>query len=305
MNLPNFLVVGAAKCGTTSLYHYLKQHPEVYMPDKIKETFFFSETHQEKFSGPGNFYASLGIKTLEDYQSLFVNSTGEQAIGEACVAYLYYYDIAIDRILQILGNQVKIIIVLRNPLDRAYSNYLHHVRDNLEPLSFPQAIEATQQRLTAGWWWGFDYLGASLYYLGVKAYLNAFGSSQVSILLYDDLAKNPSVMLAKLFEFLEVSITFRPDVSTWHNVSVIPRSKTLHRILSQPHPTIAKLKKVLPSPFHRQALTKLKNLNSLYSPRLSCSRRKELLPFVQKDIVKLQELIEQDLSLWMDCSASS
>jgi hypothetical protein len=218
MTFPNFLIVGAAKAGTTSLYHYLKQHPAIYMPLEVKETFFFSGLTKAQFPGVGNEYGNSAVSELTAYENLFASVTHEVAIGEACVAYLYYYETAIDRILQILGSNTKIIICLRDPLDRAYSNYLHHVRDNLEPLSFLQAIQAQNSRREAGWWWGFDYLPVSFYFPQVKAYLDTFGRTQTLILRYDDLVQDPRAVLKTIFTFLEVDPTFAPDISIKHNV---------------------------------------------------------------------------------------
>lgn len=301
MKLPNFLIVGAAKCGTTSLYHYLKQHPAIYMPAHIKETFFLSQTTQAMFPGPGNFYATLAIQTLDNYQKLFTDIRDEKAIGEACVAYLFYYEIAINRILQLLGKDVKIIICLRDPSDRAYSNYLHHVKDNIEPLSFLEAIEAENWRREAGWWWGFEYVTASLYCRQVQAYLDAFGQEKVLIILYDDLVQKPIQVLTNIFEFLEINAQFMPDISTKYNISVVPRNKFLREFLTQSNPIRSTLKRILPGNIYWRLVTKLLTLNSRESPKLSKAQRRRLIPKFRKDILKLQDLIQIDLSHWLRC----
>ncbi|NBC16502.1 MAG: sulfotransferase, partial [Bacteroidetes bacterium] len=124
---PTFLIVGAAKAGTTSLYRYLRQHPDVYMPASIKETFFFSRASVTEASGPGRRYGTQAVTSWSDYADLFADANAQPARGEACTAYLYFYDEAIPEIRKYLGAGVRIVIILRDPVERAYSNYMHHV----------------------------------------------------------------------------------------------------------------------------------------------------------------------------------
>ena len=103
MALPNFLIVGAAKSGTTSLYHYLRQHPQVFMPEQIKETLFFCGLTARHFPGPGGHYADRAVETWEAYKQFFGDAGACIARGEACVAYLYFHRASIARILEHLG----------------------------------------------------------------------------------------------------------------------------------------------------------------------------------------------------------
>ena len=132
MKKPNFLIVGAAKSGTTSLFHYLKQHPEVFMPDLKEPQFLVCE----KIKGRLHKY----IDSAAEYYELFEKST-EKCAGEASVFYLYYFEEAIKNIKKELGSDVKIIIVLREPVSRAISAYEHVLRNNpKEKLSFKEAL---------------------------------------------------------------------------------------------------------------------------------------------------------------------
>jgi hypothetical protein len=302
MTLPNFLVVGAAKSGTTSLYYYLKQHPEIYMPDNIKETFFFSSITAEQFSGPGNKYARTAITSLQDYEKLFELAGSRKAIGEACVAYLYYYQTSIEKILKLLGREIKIIIALRNPVDRAYSNYLHHLRENWEPLSFVEATteKVQNQRKQDGWWWGFEYLPVSFYYEQVKAYIDIFGKERVLVILHDDLVSDAQVAIEKIFRFLAVDPSFIPDTTIRHNVSLVPRNKKIHSLLSKPNFYNTALRKVLPKKFYKELFEELKNRNLIKPPKLSMEDRIKLMPVFREDIFKLQDLIQRDLSSWSE-----
>ena len=96
--LPKFLVVGAAKAGTTAIHHYLGQHPEIFVPREFKESFFFAEISDASFPGPGHAYAHGAITALNHYRALFEEAKTGDAVGEVCVAYLYFHEVAIPRI---------------------------------------------------------------------------------------------------------------------------------------------------------------------------------------------------------------
>jgi hypothetical protein len=145
-NLPNFLIVGAAKSGTSALHNYLNQHPDVFMPSyntegiNIKEPqFFVKQMVMNRIHS--------GVWDWESYKDLFKQAQNYQAIGEASVFYLYYFEEAIKNIKQYLTNEVKIIIILRNPINRAFSAHQHVSRSIKENLSFEDAISLEEKRL--------------------------------------------------------------------------------------------------------------------------------------------------------------
>ena len=173
--LPNFLIVGAAKSGTSSLHNYLNQHPDIFMPTfnkngvNVKEPqFFVKEKVMDRIHS--------GVWDWENYIDLFKQAESHQAIGEASVFYLYYYEEAIKNIKRYLNNEIKIIIILRNPIDRAFSAYTHVSRSVKENLSFEEAIELEDKRLIK------DkkltpmvrYKDMGLYYKMVNAFLKSF-----------------------------------------------------------------------------------------------------------------------------------
>ncbi|HMB89289.1 MAG TPA: sulfotransferase [Rhodothermales bacterium] len=298
MTTPNFLIVGAAKAGTTSLYHYLRQHPDVFMPEALKESFFLSGLSPTQFVGPGRQYGSRMITTWEAYQDLFAGSADCPARGEACVAYLYFTDETIASIRQWLGRDVRIIISLRDPVGRAYSNYLHHVGDGIEPLPFEEAVEASGWRRKAGWWWGFDYLEVGFYYRQVKAYLDAFGAEQVLILLHGDLEADVQGTLSRIFRFLGVEATFVPDVLLRHNVTGLPRSEWIHSIMAGTGRVRNIFKNLLPIQMRRR-LKHLYIQKGLARPPLAPEMRRRLIETYKSDVQRLQALIERDLSRWL------
>lgn len=152
MRLPNLLVIGAAKAGTTAIYDYLGMHPQVYM-SRLKETNFFAlEGSPLNFSGPGDhdYINKYSITCLDQYCQQFQGVTGETIVGEASPLYLYNAE-APQRIRHYTPD-VKLIAVLRHPVDRAYSAFLHTIRDDREPLhDFALALQAEESRIQSGW----------------------------------------------------------------------------------------------------------------------------------------------------------
>jgi len=203
-NLPNFLIVGAAKCGTTSLHNYLNQHPDIFMPSynnqgmKVKEPrFLIKDVVQNRLHN--------GVWNWEEYQSLFHRVKAEKAIGESTVLYLYYYKHAIENIKKYLGEDIKIIIMLRNPIDRAFSAYTHVARSVKENLTFEEALSLESRRLENDLTLTpmVRYKDMGLYFRMVQAYMQAF--SKVKIIFYDEFKENTADVVNGCFEFLGVS----------------------------------------------------------------------------------------------------
>src|ERR1700676_2967624 len=200
--MPNFFIVGAARSGTTSLHHYLRQHSEIYMAPN-KETHYFSVNQFPScFQGPGDDILNREIIRDEDqYSQLFANTGGKKAIGEASAFYLCFNGTA-ERIAHAVPD-AKIIIILREPVARAYSAYMYLVRDGRETVRFEEGLRLEEERKQKDFepmWW---YKELSLYYKQVKRYLDVFGTQQVKVLLYDELFTNPKSVLRELFIFLE------------------------------------------------------------------------------------------------------
>ena len=230
--LPNFLIVGAPKSGTSSLHYYLKQHPEIYM-SPVKEPRFITAQFI-KFPLKGirdDRLEKIIVKSFDEYKKLFSKVKNEKAIGEASIDNLYFYENAIKYIKKYLG-EVRIIIILRNPIDRAFSAYQMFVRNLREPLSFEDALKAEQERKNNNWAFGWHYLSVGFYYKQVKAYLENF--SQVKVYLFDDLKTDALGVAKDIFMFLKVNMSFAPDVSHIYNISGIPKNRFIHNFLFRP-----------------------------------------------------------------------
>src|SRR5918995_399458 len=236
MTMPNFLIIGAMKSGTTALYYYLEQHPEIYM-SPVKEPNFFSSQEQGS--------AADAVTHIGTYQYLFRGASGEKAIGEASHSYLYEPRAAAE--IRRYVPEAKLIAILRNPIDRAYSHFLHMVRSGTEPLdNFAQALREEEVGIHKERTFQ-DYVGRGLYYDQLKRYFETFPREQVRIYLYEDLSGAPISTVQDAFRFLEVDDSFVPDVSLRRNVSGYPKYKTLDAVLRRPSLVKQALKLYLPA----------------------------------------------------------
>jgi hypothetical protein len=292
MTMPNFLIIGAMKSGTTALYYYLEQHPEIYM-SPVKEPNFFSSQEQEN--------AADAVTNIGTYQDLFRGGSGKKALGEASHSYLYEPRAAAE--IKRYVPEAKLIAILRNPIDRAYSHFLHMVRSGTEPLDdFAQALREEEVRIHKERTFQ-DYIGRGLYYNQLKRYFGTFPQEQVRVYLYEDLSGAPISTVQDAFRFLKVDDSFVPDVSLRRNVSGQPKYKTLDGLLRRQSRIKHAAKIYLPARM-RWRLSKtfddLKTRNLAEPPPVQSKVRRHLIGVYREDILKVQELIHRDLSGWLE-----
>lgn len=300
-NLPNFLIVGAAKSGTTSLYYYLKKHPEIYM-SPVKEPHFLVY-HALEFPHrgvhDGTFDENI-VKDFTEYRSLFSNVKAEKKIGEASTAYLYYYKNAIPKIKKILGD-IKTLIILRNPIDRAYSAYIMAIKGQTEFLSFEDALAKEEKRMENNWAPYYYYTDFGFYYKQVKVYLENF--SQVKVCLFDDLKEDTVGFLKDVYNFLDVDSTFVPNnLGKIYNVSGIAKYRIIHHVLTKPNPVKFMSKmilKVLLGEDRKTAIGADIRRYFFRKPKMKAETRQYLIRLYREDILALQDLINRDLSHWL------
>ena len=304
MTLPNFLIIGAMKSGTTSLYHYLKQHPQIYMSSVKEPNFFALEGSNLDFNGAEGreqiqrWAKRESITNIEEYRALFRRAANETAIGEASPLYLYSPE-APYRIRYYVP-EAKLIAVLRNPIDRAYSAFLYMSRDGREPLSeFSQALQAEEGRMRDDWEWIWHYRHSGFYYTQLKRYFDVFDRNQIRVYLYEDLRVGLSGVVQDIFRFLEVDDSFVPDTSLRHNQSGIPKSGFLPRLMFRRNPIKAVLRPLFPQVLRRRIAESLKSQYLVEAPPLAPEVRRELLEAYRDDILKLESLIGRDLSGWL------
>ena len=188
MTTPNFLILGAPKAGTTALYAYLSQHPQVYMSPHKEPNFFAFEGAPPRYTGPGD---SSGINRssvtrLDAYLALFAGANGEAAVGEASPLYLQFPDAA-HRIHHHVPD-AKLIAILRNPVERAYSDFLYRRKNGNEPSDDPLvAFQSEDERLARGWSPYFGYLQKGRYADHLERYFSLFSRDQITVFLFEDL----------------------------------------------------------------------------------------------------------------------
>ncbi|NEP20385.1 MAG: sulfotransferase domain-containing protein [Leptolyngbya sp. SIO4C1] len=294
MVLPNFLIIGAAKAGTTSIAQYMKQHPQIYI-SPVKEPYFFSfEGQTPNFQGPGDSDTfSYAVTRLADYEHLFDKVNGETAIGEASVSYLHIPETA-ERISQHLS-QVKILVILRDPAERAYAHFMHQIRDGHEStIDFSEALQVEDQRIQDNWMFPWHYKRNGFYFEQLSTYLSIFDARQIKVWLYEDLQKDAAGLLKEIFYFLGVDDTFTPDLSVRYNISGIPKNRTIFNLIDKPNLAKKVLRPLLPQKM-RYKLRK----SALEKPLMSKDIRNHLVNIYRDDILKLQDLINRDLSNWL------
>ncbi|MEM8722820.1 MAG: sulfotransferase [Cyanobacteria bacterium P01_G01_bin.39] len=300
MTMPNFLLIGAQKAGTTALSYYLKEHPQVYM-SPIKEPGFFDfEGQKPNFIGPGDQELFEHVPTdIESYRLLFQAVTDEVAIGEATTWYLYSSR-APEQIQQYIPD-VKLIVILRNPVDRAYSAFMHTIRDGREPIiDFAQALEEEETRINQNWEYLWHYKQMGFYYGQLKRYYELFDRSQIKVYLYEDLKDNPVALMQDVCQFLNIDQTLVSGSPPRRNVSGFAKNKLLDNFLDKQNFKWLKtpFKLFLSSKMRENIIVSLKNKNRV-KPPMSPEVKIQLTEMYRNDILKLQELIELDLSSWL------
>lgn len=207
--LPNFLIIGSQKAGTSSIYEILKKHPQIYM-SPIKEINFFTNNKRFKY----------GIRYYEKFfQDAPLN---KKAVGEATPGYICHPDVP-KKIRRYLPN-IKLILIVRNPIDRAYSQYWHNRRVLSEELTFNETIKiALNDTYLPG---KRGYFSRGIYIKFINAYLAYFDLNQILVMVFDELRDNPKIFFKKIFNFLGVDTSFEStDISKafntpwiWNNV---------------------------------------------------------------------------------------
>ena len=284
MNVGLF-IVGAPKAGTTSLYHYLNEHPEVFM-SREKETDFFSCEELEELS---TYYKSKCVPNLEAYNLQFKGAVKEKIFGEGSVSYLYYPKVPLK--IKEYNPDSKIIIMLRHPVDRAYSHYLMDYRLGLINVSFEDVMK---NGLGSNKVFYQQCIELGLYYNQVKRYLDVFGENNVHFIEYESFKRNTSEEVRNVFKFIDVDSEFSPKMNRVHNRFSIPSNKYLRKLYAQ-----VWLRKLLAFVFPNRVVEKVKRVFfKQEKPHLPSKLRRALLEVYSKDISNLEKLLNLDLSSW-------
>ena len=297
-NLPTFLIIGALKSGTTSLFEYITQHPEVY-GSPVKEPRYFLSQHL----APSQLarlepLAPPPVTNRDDYERLFTPGNHYPVRGEASASYLYDRGAA-ARVRELLPD-VKLIAILRDPVERAWSSYLHVRRDGGEPhADIRDALAAEPDRIRAGWPAIYHYVRAGRYAQHLTNYLGHFPRKQLLVLFYEDLRDRPATLLRDVFRHLEVDEDVQPDTTAVYNRGGNPRSSAVHRLLNSPPPRLRQVaRRLMPDRTRRAVYLTAHQANLQRSadppPDMVRRVREELL----EDVAALEEMTGRDLTTW-------
>jgi len=278
---PNFFIVGAPKAGTTSLYEYLNQVSEIYM-SPVKEPRFFAPVITKYFHAKQ--------MNEKEYLKLFENIKNEIAIGEASVAYLR--DPEAPKLIHNKIPNAKIIIILRDPIERAYSHYLADLRRGSVRISFLDAIDTKielddEQKLNR-----HIILEPGFYAEQVKRYLDTFGPNQVKIIIFEEFIKDPKKTFEEVLEFLGIEKTI-VNTGKKFNVYGRPRNKISELILG--NKTVRKFaKSLLPKNMNLFVIENILNKKTK-KPQMGEKENQILSELYYENIIKLEKIINRKL----------
>ena len=303
VRLPDFLVLGVPKAGTTSLYEYLREHPDIYLPERKELHYFTVAELRKRTAGPGDRDAVRELPaTPEQYRAHFAGVSDEKRVGEVSPSYFYHIDSIAQKLRQELGSGLRVIVVLRNPVTRAVSNYKHQLRLGYESETLARAVALEPQRAASGYGDFWQYSGHSRYADKIQSILDQFPREQVRIVLFEDLVSEPGKTLADLYEFLEVDASFVPDsITRKFNEGGVYKKGAISRYLARPHYTKTWIKNALPDSWAARARkTKdwilRKQIVPMEPP--SPSELTALANLFREDVSRLRKLLGRNLDAW-------
>jgi hypothetical protein len=294
-SLPDFLIVGAAKCGTTSLGDYLNEHKDMFICNPKEPKYLTYSFLKNAYKGKGDdFTKEKATSSLEGYKTLFKKAKDNQLKGESSVDLLYYYDKTIPIIKEILGDP-KIIIMLRNPSKRAFSAYSHLVRDGRESLSFLEGLNREEERIQQDYEFIWAYKNAGFYADATQAFLDNF--TNVKVIIFEDFVKNQEENTKDVLSFLGVKNESSRFSEVHRNVSGKPKSQLLNTLLLKDSYVKTVIKTLFPSNF-RARIKYLIQKNNLNPIVIKDDEANYLKGVFDQDINKLQDILDKDLSVW-------
>ncbi len=284
----DFFIVGAPKAGTTSLYHYLNEHPQVEMSSQKEPDYFSDKAINEQ----GMYYGKNRVNTLDKYESLFVQKESV-VYGEGSVSYLFYDNVAED--IKKYNPNAKIIIMLRNPIERAFSHFLMDYRLGLIRDSFENVIANKSKHKNAHLFYQ-QYIEVSKYTTQIQRYLDFFEKDSILFIDYDDFKKNVSETVDKVYNFLNISTDFAANINTKYNAFTMPKNKIIRFIYS-----FVFLRKILTFLFPIYLVRNIRGFlfKEDEKPELLKETRVLLGKIFNDDIRKLEEVLGKDYSKWI------
>lgn len=299
MPLPNFLIIGAPKCGTTSLQAYLSQHRD-FCFSKYKEPNYFAfagETLPEKGPVEPKLMQELiyfhSLTDLSQYEHQYDHHKGEKVIGDASVRYLYTKPAA-ERIRQLVP-QARMVAILREPVSRLYSHYCMNKQYQLEPLSLMQAIEAEPDRIAQKWGWDWHYTSIGRYSEQIARYFSLFDRDQIKFFLYEEFSREPLRVMSEICRFLEVDEQFKPDMSKRGKVAYWPRNLALDRWIVRDNPSRRFIESFMSWRVKTKMHSVLLRLNGAPVPKIDAGDQRQLEKLFHQEARDLGDLLGRSI----------
>jgi hypothetical protein len=282
----DFICVGVQKAGTSTFHDIIKQHPSLELP-LYKETHFFNDNNKYR-------------KGIDHYFEFYFKKKKKLFMGEITPEYSYF-DYCADRIHKAFG-AIKILLILRNPVDRAYSHYLMTRRRGLEPLSFKEALEQETNRLnTYDNAINFSYIDRGRYVEQIKRFQHKFGNENVKIILFEDLIKNTEKTILSVSSFIGLP-HYNYNYSVKSNSASEPKSTFLRDFIHKPNWIKKRVGSLIPSKKIKDYLMinlNKKNLKPSKKEEIPYSFKKEIYEtYFIEEIENLETIINTDLGHW-------
>jgi len=293
---PNFIIIGATKSGTTSLYKYLAQHPEIFMSDIKEPHYFMYRGEKLDFKGPGDLEIAeqMIVNSREKYLSLFKNTDHIKIRGEASAMYIYSHKAAAN--IYEYNPNIKLLAILRDPVERAFSSYMHLRRDGRETVEkFWDALQLEDKRIKENWMPLWYYKDLGFYHHQLKKYAKFFKDKQLKVINFHDFKRDPHLVLNEIFEWLGVSKEYTPKNLPRYNKSGLPKSQWLHNILRKGTVFNPFVKKIIPEPLLVRIKNYLLNKNIQKTETIDHKSREFLDNLYREDLYQLKENFHIDL----------
>ena len=289
MRKPNFLIIGAPKAGTTSLYHYLGQHPEIEFAAMKEPKYFSFKDLKFDFNGPSRAVDKIKKSTVTDkdnYLKLFSNLTAPN-IGEASPNYFHYIPAAEN--IYDFNPKMRLIVILRNPVDRLYSDWKHNIRMGWEPIKrFDNIFQTTEIRMARNSLPYYDYLIKGNYASHLTRFYNFFSEEQIKVVLYDDFQKDSNLVCKEIIKFLGARSDFSFETKKIYLQSgFTPRNIRLHKVSKR----IGRL--------NQWFANKVIKFNSI-PEEISAKNRLLVQDYYYSEVIALERMIGRSLKSWLE-----
>tara|TARA_A100001037_G_scaffold261543_1_gene250621 strand:- start:554 stop:1423 length:870 start_codon:yes stop_codon:yes gene_type:complete len=219
---PNFFIVGGAKCGTTNMSYYLNDHPDVFIPE-LMEPYYYS-----RFDVPKNFKRESMITDEKTYLKLFLNATDHKAIGESSPVYLQCPHSAKE--IKKDNPDSKIIISIRNPIEKAHSSYFSYKFMNLDKRSFTEKIDLFKKQFDSNEFYIFNFIEDGFFSKHIKRYQDIFSPENIKIIYFENYIKDIPGHIKLLQDFLDLDNNF-DFTEKPKNSFRVPRNKIANSLL--------------------------------------------------------------------------